>query len=104
VSAQDGKAGYTPGPWKAERHDGGWAVSANHMCSFPGMLYHVVECVNGDKSKTPKKGTPEANARLIAAAPALVEFVCEWLASQGSDVNYMTEKARTALRAAGVEM
>ena len=38
-----------------------------------------------------------ANANLLAAAPDLLEFVAEWLSSQGNDKNYMTEKARAAI-------
>ena len=34
---------------------------------------------------------------LIAAAPELLEFVEGWLATQGCDENYMTEKARAAI-------
>ena len=42
------------------------------------------------------------NARLFSAAPDLLEFVAEWLSSQGNDKNYMTEKARAAIaRATG---
>ena len=37
------------------------------------------------------------DGRLIAAAPDLLEFVAEWLSSQGNDKNYMTEKARAAI-------
>lgn len=37
------------------------------------------------------------NARLIAAAPKLLEFVQEWLNRQGTDANYMTAKAREVI-------
>lgn len=39
----------------------------------------------------------EANVRLIASAPDLLAFATEWLGSQGSDSNYMTEKARAVI-------
>jgi hypothetical protein len=38
-----------------------------------------------------------ANARLISAAPELLEFAVEWLSRQGDDDNYMTAKARAAI-------
>ena len=38
-----------------------------------------------------------ANARLIAAAPELLEFAEEWLRIQGSDDNYMTSKAKAVI-------
>ena len=38
-----------------------------------------------------------ANANLIAAAPELLDFVKNWLSSQGSDDNYMTAKARAVI-------
>ena len=41
--------------------------------------------------------TSARRARLRAAAPDLLEFVVEWLSSQGNDKNYMTEKARAAI-------
>lgn len=63
---------HTPGPWKAQMIDGDVGVTANHMCSFPGMRYDICERVGGDRTKKPTKGTPEANARLIAAAPELL--------------------------------
>ena len=39
----------------------------------------------------------EANARLISAAPELLDFAKEWLAQQGNDNNYMTQKAKEAI-------
>jgi hypothetical protein len=43
------------------------------------------------------EGEQEANARLIAAAPDLLDFAKYWLERQGSDINYMTEKASAAI-------
>lgn len=37
------------------------------------------------------------NARLIAAAPDLFDFVEYWLSRQGTDRNYMTDYARLVL-------
>ena len=39
----------------------------------------------------------EANVRLIAVAPELLEFVEEWLRRQGGDDNYMTAKAKAVI-------
>jgi hypothetical protein len=76
-------AKHTPGPWKAQMIDGRMGVTANHMCSFPGMRYDICERVGGDCTAKPTKGTPEANARLIAAAPELLEalqrVVSDWV-------------------------
>ena len=56
---------HTPGPWRIERQNpspttGEWMVSG----AKPGYLAEVRDCGSGDE---------QANARLIAAAPDLLE-------------------------------
>lgn len=62
------KIGYTPGPWKVRSHPSGRPrsivpqdVLCRSICSFPASLL--------DANRT----QAEANARLIAEAPALLE-------------------------------
>lgn len=57
--------GPTPGPWRVERQNpspttGEWMIAGG----IPGYLAEVRDCGSGDV---------EANARLIAAAPAMLE-------------------------------
>ena len=67
---------HTPGPWTASQwHDsatdqGGWTISAN------GHLLPMSDMDSGDGDN------PEANARLIAAAPELLEACVELLAAE----------------------
>lgn len=56
---------HTPGPWRIERQNpspttGEWMIAG----SAPGYLAEIRDCGSGD---------PSANARLIAAAPDLLE-------------------------------
>lgn len=56
---------HTPGPWKYQKQNGS-PTTGKHMISGakPGYLAEVRDCGSGDV---------EANARLIAAAPELLE-------------------------------
>jgi len=72
------KTKHTPGPWlasgKGGTHDGG--SSKQHPCfrgSIDAGLSDIVQfgCFLGVQGRTPKEA--EANARLIAAAPELLE-------------------------------
>ena len=63
---------HTPGPWKVSRQNpspttGEWMISG----SKPGYLAEVRDCGSGDV---------QANARLISAAPELLEIVKSILA------------------------
>ena len=65
---------YTPGPWVVRRDEWeGFCVHAPTIESQITGLYRVVRHVNGDETPNPTYGTPEANARLIAAAPELLK-------------------------------
>lgn len=62
---------HTPGPWRIERQNpspttGEWMIAG----SAPGYLAEIRDCGSGD---------PSANARLIAAAPDLLEALEELL-------------------------
>ena len=88
-------AKHTPGPWLTDRRN-----------VHTGQIATIHHCLNNDWVEiwTDKwletglgESEQEANARLIAAAPELLEFVMEWLDRQGPDNNYMTSKARAAI-------
>lgn len=68
---------HTPGPWKkAERLNGPWwHISAESSGLGPGQGRQAVACVHGESKRGAKALAEmfEANARLIAAAPDLLE-------------------------------
>lgn len=76
------KPNHTPGPWHTAGDQGVQIRSQRDQIA-------KVWTMRGNEWK--------ANARLIAAAPELLEFVSEWLERQGDDNNYMTSKARAAI-------
>lgn len=78
---------HTPGPWI---QDGVTIRAKTPLTSIATVLDVAWPCGNVPYD-------PKANARLIAAAPELLEFAKEWISRQGSDNNYMTEKARAAI-------
>ncbi len=104
---------HTPGPWKAKHTSGaGLSVHADvskalgprysHDCP----IYHfgndacTMNIAYELWTQFPRAewdAMQEANARLIAAAPDLLEFAKEWLDRQGTDENYMVMKARAAI-------
>lgn len=103
------KAQHTPGPWRVDRQNpspttGEWMIAGQK----PGYLAEVRDCGSGDV---------DANARLIAAAPELLEALehqLAWLISAevelGSALNLgyaanvqkavTVEKMRAAIAAA----
>lgn len=84
-------AKHTPGPWKVYDPE---MPSTKATYGIDGPQGQPVVCFG----VTRKDGINLlADARLIAAAPELLEFVKEWLDRQGSDENYMTAKARSAI-------
>jgi len=78
---------FTPGPWI---QDGVMIRAKTPLTSIATVLDVAWPCGNVPCDH-------KANARLIAAAPELLEFAEEWLCMQGNDENYMTAKARAAI-------
>jgi len=74
---------HTPGPWKVE----GNGVSAHQNAGDPRMEYWIVEEVNGNRTATALTGRPSDNARLIAAAPDLLEAACHALSALRENPN-----------------
>lgn len=77
-------AKHTPGPWEIDY-------------GYNRIIKSIGPCVPDEYAGSAWLEVTEANARLIAAAPDLLDFVKEWLDRQGSDENYMTAKARSAI-------
>jgi len=65
---------HTPGPWKAMKTEHGW-----HVGPQPDGV-----CSIWDNTDSATHATQEANARLLAAAPDLLE-ACEAIADAMSD-------------------
>ena len=90
----DGK--HTPGPWKAENGTGsggkGWGCWEVFACDGPETY------IAGSNRDNPDQ---EANARLIAAAPELLEALQTALRDSGCDgdlcAHWWHEKARAAI-------
>lgn len=78
---------HTPGPW----HTG--TTESTKYTIYSQLGFCIANSFNG----VFVDAACEANARLIAAAPELLEFVKEWLGRQGTDENYMVAKARAAI-------
>jgi len=84
---------HTQGPWKAVPQA---VVDAVEMFEIAQVSHFVVVSDAGELWPS-KQGAPEDDARLIAAAPGLLEFAQEWLSRQGTDENYMVARARAAI-------
>ena len=61
---------HTPGPWMAVRNNAYWEVNPQHKTV--GGPFSVADCCPSDPEH-PDGGLQEANARLIAAAPTMLE-------------------------------
>ena len=101
---------HTPGPWEIEWYEcraDADDVKARQAKKIGELFWKFPTAIgplmaNENHWAGMYLDVEEADARLIAAAPDLLEFVAEWLSSQGNDKNYMTEKARAAIaRATG---
>jgi hypothetical protein len=100
MNAQVKQSGHTPGPW--EIHDGGrfgsWGNSGPSVCAVTGknLCQPLVEFVGPDDL-----GQCAANARLIAAAPDLLEALNALVNGTGA-WTMLIDNARAALAKAGV--
>jgi len=95
---------HTPGPWQSLPEECDKPYIRIRGTVFGGR-YKIANVITPSYEGVHEREAVEtrANARLIAAAPELLDFAKEWLARQGSDNNYMTEKARAAIaKAEGV--
>ena len=79
---------HTPGPWEMR----GPCASGRYSVIHNGPLFYV-----GDAGEP---GDGEANARLAAAAPELLEALRELVAYHGSDVDNGLDELLTAARTA----
>lgn len=91
---------HTPGPWTLKHVSG--SNFENQRFEIRGMFGDrpaTYPIFNKDTSALDGATVccSPSDARLIAAAPELLEFAEEWLSRQGSDENYMTGKARAAI-------
>ena len=64
---------HTPGPWVVATHD----LSVRHRSEFGLEIAAVVETIVSSDGPLMDTETAEANARLIAAAPELLEALVE---------------------------
>jgi hypothetical protein len=71
---------HTPGPWEAENNGHFWEISPKNIVS--AQPYRVGDVCASDP-ENPNSGIQEANARLIAAAPELLEALQNILAVAG---------------------
>ena len=63
---------HTPGPWIAVRGYAYWEVEPQRKGGERKPPYQIADTCSSDPAN-PDKGLQEANARLIAAAPELLE-------------------------------
>lgn len=83
---------HTPGPWSVLEAQRGYIITNADNTYDIAVVRNIGNHDN------------ESNARLIAAAPKLLEFAKYWLSRQGSERNYMTGMARAAIaKATGCE-
>jgi hypothetical protein len=92
---------HTPGPWtltqtKHETIVDSWHIHIGEH-QIPVFPYKRIYSDDRTQSGLVIDDEHMANARLIAAAPDLLEFAKEWLDRQGTDENYMVMKARAAI-------
>ena len=71
---------HTPGPWIAVRSSSYWEVKPQRKDGERKPPYQIADTCSSDLGN-PDKGLQEANARLIAAAPELLEAIEAAIAS-----------------------
>lgn len=92
----------TPGPW-FHSHMSMWGCVTTKPDGFGGIIAEVDSPATGRGRLDPiRVEETKANARLIAAAPDLLEVVQSAL-SVGYNENGWQERARAALKKAGIE-
>ena len=86
---------HTPGPWKAARNSAFWEV----VKPWPGQT--LEEANDYSPSVAHAWGTTEQeaeeNARLIAAAPDLLEALQHLMVAHGEQLDYAFQQARAAI-------
>ena len=93
MTSESSVAGHTPGPWMAAAAPSsivGWPVvgrMGRSICNVSWMPKKAYPDVS-DADYAAFNAECEANARLIAAAPELLEFA-KWVADRGGDNNCM---------------
>ncbi len=65
------EAKHMPGPWEAVRMRHGWHIGSR----YPGGACSIAAIANHDDTDSSGHPRQEANARLIAAAPELLDVV-----------------------------
>jgi len=92
---------HTPGPWAVFRRDG--YSTYIHAINEGGEIntFQVASCHSATSRKYfPTRGEAEANARLIAAAPDLLEALQALSAYFGTDTDNGLDELLTQARAA----
>lgn len=94
---EDHQAGarHTPGPWEAKRNSSFWEVKPING-GYDGLPFTVAD-VCASAPGFPDAGLQEANARLIAAAPELMEALQELVAEYEPNIKtFATDAPRKA--------
>lgn len=101
MNAPADKAKYTPGTWHVNAIKTGRIVGDETAETFDKLQIHAANCTVATVYRS-------RDARLIAAAPALLEFVRAWLETQPGPeylkyrpVEELRDMARDALKQAG---
>ena len=68
---------HTPGPWTIEADGAGWYIESNLISTFVASVENAKWNDYEEGDVVPTEEEQEANARLIAAAPDLLEALSE---------------------------
>lgn len=83
LAERSGQAATTPGPWNLLPIESGWIVNEEngpgYVCTLPNISHRAAECAS--------------NARLIAAAPELLEALQYLMATRNSFTTAVIEDA-----------